>query len=133
MLAACSIHTSPGIGKSQRDVILFLSEYGKEQGEHLKRAGRFDQNLWQSGRLGQMQRTVQQHGYTCHSETADRYFSVRCLSGKPGIGMAFFLDQSGFIRASVEATVGPNSPAVSLNEDEKNNLRALLEQPRGNL
>ena len=42
----CSVQLSEGIGRSQRDVVLFLADYGRVQREHYEREGKFDPNLW---------------------------------------------------------------------------------------
>ena len=50
--SGCSVHLSDGMGRSQRDAVLFLADYGRLQGEHYEREGRFDLDLWQFPSFG---------------------------------------------------------------------------------
>lgn len=127
---ACSIHLSPGIGGSQRNVALFLSEYGDWQGGHFLRTGTFDASIWRfplmrSATLSDLARAVKRDGYLCRSVTRPYAFSVTCSPQGEARGLSYFLDDTGIIRASASEPVDHESGVLTLNDDERENLRAL--------
>jgi hypothetical protein len=129
--SACSIHLSPGLGKSQRDVALFLSKYGGSQGEHFLRTGTFDSSAWRfplmrSPTLRDLALAVKQDGYLCWSVTNPYEFSVTCSPQGGTRGLAYFLDEAGAIRVSANGQFDQDIGILTLNDDERENLRALV-------